>query len=377
MNLDSNDDAARIDDHDFIVIVYGLDADDGAGLFGNLVALDALAAPVMEREFVYKRALAVAVFGGNQDRIALGSQLHGDDMVAVCKVHADDSVGSPARAADVGQLEADRLAVSGEEHGLVRIVCLLDFDQEVVVAEIYRNQAVLVDIRVFGKLGLLSNAVICSHEEVLVVPVVLHRDHRGDVLVRLQVDEVDNGRAPGGSGSLGNLIYLEFVDPALVREEEHVVVGRGLDHVDDIVVFNGLDALDALSSPALDLEVVNAHALDVAELGEGDNGFRIRNQIFVLQLFLVVADGSPPVVTVLVGNFEDFLPDDAKQEILISEDGLVFFNPLLQLGIFLFELAPLQTGQGTETHVHDGLGLLFGQAEPLHEAFLGELYRFG
>ena len=58
-----DDDAAGGDHHYLMVIGYGLYADYIAGLFGDLVALKALAATLLHSEFFQLGTLADAVFG--------------------------------------------------------------------------------------------------------------------------------------------------------------------------------------------------------------------------------------------------------------------------------------------------------------------------
>ena len=44
--------------------------------------------------------------------------------------------------------------------------------------------------------------------------------------------------------------------------------------------------------------------------------------------------------------------------------------------MFVFEFLPLQTGQGTQFHLYDGVSLDFGQIKAFHQGLLCDLYRF-
>lgn len=68
------------------------------------------------------------------------------------------------------------------------------------------------------------------------------------------------------------------------------------------------------------------------------------------------------------------------QQVLVGKDLLVVGDLLAQLGQLFLDLGAFQTGQTTQAHFQDGVGLLLGKAEALGEArggFLGPSRRSG
>ena len=113
-------------------------------------------------------------------------------MVVGTEIHSDNAVGSASRAAYIRKPEVDRHSEFCKEHGLVIVSRLLHLDQKVVFTEVYGYKTVFVDIGIFRKLRLLCCSVVGCHEEVFVLRIILHRDHRSDLFIRLQGDKVHN-----------------------------------------------------------------------------------------------------------------------------------------------------------------------------------------
>ena len=88
-------------------------------------------------------------------------------------------------------------------------------------------------------------------------------------------------------------------------------MGLSQKQVFDVIFIDRLHALDSLTAAVLVLEIVDAHALDVAKLGHRHDGILIRNQILHGHIKLVKANGSLTVIAVLVRDHKDFLADHA------------------------------------------------------------------
>jgi hypothetical protein len=120
---------------------------------------------------------------------------------------------------------------------------------------------------------------------------LLERQHRHDLLAVLQLDHVDERLALGGARALGQLVDLLVVGPALGREQEQVIVGRGGEHVGDEVVVAALGrAGDAAAAAALGLVLLERRALDVAQAGPGDHHVLFGDQRLGQDLALGLGD---------------------------------------------------------------------------------------
>ena len=95
----------------------------------------------------------------------------------------------------------------------------------------------------------------------------------------------------------------------------------GHEEILNVVIFNGLHALDALAAPVLALEIVHIHALDVSQMGHGNDRVLIRDQILHAHI-IVVPDGGTAVVPVFVGDDLNFFFYHSEKLLLIRKDCL-------------------------------------------------------
>ena len=167
-----------------MLVVDRLDADHIAGLIGDLIALDALSAALLDGKFIQAGALAHAVFRHDQQAFALAVQLHADDLVPVVQVHADHTHGGASGRSHVRFLKADAHAVLRHQENLRIRVGDLHLDQLVVIPENDGGKTVLSHVAVFHNGRLLHDAVSGHHEQVLIVLIVLHRNDGRDLLSR-------------------------------------------------------------------------------------------------------------------------------------------------------------------------------------------------
>ena len=103
--------------------------------------------------------------------------------------------------------------------------------------------------------------------------------------------------------------------------------------------------------------------------GEGTN--LLLNQILNVNFILDFLDVGFPLVAEFIPNFNQLVPQNALHLYGVSQQLLIIGNLLLQFLVFGFQLFPVQTLQGNQTHIADGLRLHIVQAESLHEALLG------
>ena len=99
--------------------------------------------------------------------------------------------------------------------------------------------------------GLLDQTAAGGEREVLGRGVVPDVEHLGDLLVRLQGEQVRDVLTLGVAAGLLHLVRLGAVDAAGVREEQQPVVGGGDEEVLDHVVGTQLRALDPATAAVL------------------------------------------------------------------------------------------------------------------------------
>lgn len=68
---------------------------------------------------------------------------------------------------------------------------------------------------------------------------------------------------------LGSAYAFKAVYTAGIGKEHDIVVVLGQDQILDIVLIDGLHALDSFAATVLALEIVLGHSLDIAKLGHG------------------------------------------------------------------------------------------------------------
>ena len=101
----------------------------------------------------------------------------------------------------------------------------------------------------------------------------------GDLLVRLEGEQVGHVLAAGDPAGLRQLVRLGPVDPALVGEEQDPVVGGGDEEVVDDVVLRSCAPLDALAAAPLRPVEVGLGALGVAGAGDRDDHVLLGDQV--------------------------------------------------------------------------------------------------
>ena len=191
--------------------------------------------------------------------------------------------------------------------------------------------------------------------------VLTDRNDRGNLLSRLQLKQVDDCGTARGSACLRNLISLHAVYTAGIREEHQVMVRCRHQKFLDVIVIDGLHSLDSLSSAVLRTEIIKAHALNVSELGHGNDGIGNRNQILHGNIIFVKTNGCSSVIPVFVGNQKNLLTDNAEQLFLVGKNCLQLCDALHQFRVFILQLLTFQTCQRTQTHIHDRLCLYVRQ----------------
>ena len=222
-----------------------------------------------------------------------------DDRVLRLDLDALDARRRAAHRAHLLLAEPDRHALPGREEHLALAVGLPHGHDLVPLVQRDRADPASLGPRVGDQLGLLHPALAGREEDVAAGREVPHRQGGRHALALGEVQQVHEGLAARVPLGLGDLVHLEPVDLAVVREEQEVGVGRGdVDAVDDVLLL-GLHAGDALAAPALAPVGLDGRPLDVPGAGDGDDHLLVGDQILEGELDRLLDDLGAALVAVL------------------------------------------------------------------------------
>src|SRR5690606_34873854 len=368
------DDDALVGEHQQLLVAADRgEGDHVAGLRGDLVADDALAAAPLQRELRQARALAQARLGEAQQLgallLLLGDHRQAHHGVVALEADADHALGGAAGVAGAVLLEADGLALAGAEHHVGAAVGDAHRHQLVAVDEVDGHQAGDGDVDVVADEGALDEAVAGGEDEVAVAVEAVDRQHRLHVLVLGHVRQhVADVLAARVALDLLQVVDLLAVDAPAVGEEQQVVVGAAHQQLGVEVVV--LDALVLGAAPAARLAAVagERRALDVAAVGERDDHLLLGDQVVLGDVVVQVGDGGAARVVERLLLGDELGADHALELLVLGEDQLEARDLLLQLAVLLLDLLALQAREALQAHVEHGLRLRLGEAELAHEA---------
>ena len=369
LRLDADDDAVVGNQNDVVVEVDHLDRRDVAVL-ADVVVQDALAAAALQAVILDLGKAAVAGFGNREHKAVFAQDAHADDHVVADQADRADAAGLPAHFADVVLVETDRLAVLRRDEQVVLPARDAHPAEHVVLGEVDRDQAVLADVRERREADALDDRVLRDHDEVAVLLERFDADHRGDLLLGLQRQQVGDVDAAARSRALRHLIALEPVDAPAVGEEQNVIVavrGEQLGH--DVLVAAG-HAGNAAPAAALRVVRVERLALRVAEVRQRDDAALVRDQVFDVHFAADRRDLRAALVAEFLLHLERFVLDDAEPARLAADDVDVVGDLEAQRGELFLDLRALEAGELAEAHLHDGLRLHVVEAEARHQRFL-------
>ena len=161
-----------------------------------------------------------------------------------------------------------------------------------------------------GQPRLLDQAGLGGEHQVRRDVVVADLDDLGDLLVRLERQQVGHVLAARVAVGLGQLVGLGPVDPALVGEEQDPVVRRADEEVRDDVVLLERRALHALAAALLGPVQVGLGPLRVTRPGDRDDDVLDGDEVLHGDVAVVGQDPGAPVVAVLVDDLGQLVADD-------------------------------------------------------------------
>ena len=270
-------------------------------------------------------------------------------------------------------MEADRHAGLRDHHDLVVAVGQLGGDQAIAVFDIDADDTTLAVIGVLRDLGLLDGAVGGAHHEELAFLEVRDADHRGQLLVVLELKEASNRLTAGSAVGFFDFVDLLHVHAAIVHEEQDMVVGIGREEVFDevaVVVGRGLGelgALGALASALLEAVLGDRRTFDEARMRDSDHAAFVGDDVLHREVAFLGRDLRLARTDVLLGGVTQLLLNQGEQLQLAREDAAEFFDECHQFAVLSLDLVALQSGELVEAQVEDGHGLAFAEAVLGHQ----------
>ena len=102
-------------------------------------------------------------------------------------------------------------------------------------------------------------------------------------------------------------------------------------------------------------------------VGDRDDHIVISVEVFGVEFLSRVDDLAATLVTILLLDLKELFTDELCTQFLVSEEGLQALDLLHQGSVLFLQLLTLQTGEGTQTHIHNSTRLDEREGEALHE----------
>src|SRR5262245_2182384 len=350
-DMESDHLALRRDDQDVVAVAHLEHRDDVAITTAGLDVDDPLAGAALQPILLERRALAIAALGDGQNADALQHDVGSDDLVALVELDALHAAGSAAHRAHLFLREADAHPELGRDHHLALAVGAPGGHHSILVVQTDGLDAASARMRVRLELGLLHRALLGREEHIAAGGEIAHRNARRDLLALAESQEVHHRLALGLASALGDLVHLEPVDLAAIREKEQIRVRGGDEELRDDVLFLRLHAGHALAAAALTPIRLDVGALDVAGARDRDDHLLVGQQVLDRQLGGLGQDLGAPRVAVLVLDRDQLRSDDRHQLRVGGQDALELLDERQGLLVLLDHLVALELGQALQPHV--------------------------
>ena len=138
---------------------------------------------------------------------------------------------------------------------------------------------------------------------------ILEGEDRGHLLLRAEIEKIDDRLAPGDSASLRKFMNLHPVDLSGIGEEEDIVMGGSDEEVFYKILFLDIDAHLSLSAAMLAPVEADGISLDISRVGDRHHHILFGDQVFDPNLWGDLHDFRFPFVSKGVSNRDQFLLD--------------------------------------------------------------------
>ena len=364
--MHSYDDARRRDEQHVVLVRDELHARKAPRLFVEDARLDALAAARLDAVVLGERTLAVAVLGDGQYLRALPKHDHIHRLVPFRKGDGANARRISAHRAHVRLLKADALSGAARDKDVVLARRELHGDELVVLVDADGDLAAAQDMVEFARLGLLDDAALGRHHKVSRA-IFQDGQHGGDLLARSKGQDVDDGAAACRLVGFGDLVPLDRVHLPEITEEEDGNVRGADEHLLDEVVLFGAVPRDAHAAAVLGAVFGDGEALDIAAARHGDDDVLLVDEVFVLDRAVVDGDLRAAGGGILLPDLHEVGADDGENARLVGEDIAKVRDGRVQRVELFSELFHFEGSEALQSHLEDGVRLLFAEREGLEE----------
>ena len=237
-------------------------------------------------------------------------------------------------------------------------------DEEVAVVQVDGDDARRARPRELGKRRLFHRPVGSGHEYEAVIDKLLDRQHRGDLFVLEQGDQVDDRLAARDAAALRHVVDLEPVDAPAIREAQNVIVRVGDEQVVDEIVFLGARRL--LASPATPLRAVlgNGLRLHVATMRERDHHVFGRDEILQRQIDALGDDFGAALIAELIADRLELIANNDGYALRLGKNVEQVDDLLHHVFVFGGDLVLFQPSEPLQAQLENGLRLRVGKLVP-------------
>ena len=124
------------------------------------------------------------------------------------------------------------------------------------------------------------------------------------------------------------------------------------------------------ASTILESKFVRNHALDISHLRKGNDVFIFGDEVLDVNVAADSSNFCTAVVGILVADVECLGLNNIKDKLVFCENFLIFLDFFDQFGEFFFDFFSFESGQLTESHLHDSGRLNVTQIKAVNERFL-------
>ena len=248
------------------------------------------------------------------------ADLHSDHFIMISKVHATHSHRNTACRTHILLTKPDTHTVFCNQDHILFIICNLHFDQFIIFSENDRSQSGLSDICIIFNRSLFHKTFFCCHQQILSILVLPDWNHCCDLLIRHQLQQIDDCSTARSSACFRNLIAFQTVHTSCICKEHDIVMCCRNKQFLDIVIIQDLHSFDSFSASVLTLECIHGHSLNVSHFCHGDHHIFSWDQIFHGNIKLIKSDGCSSLISIFFGNDKNLLFDHTKKQFSVRKN---------------------------------------------------------
>ena len=203
---------------------------------------------------------------------------------------------------------------------------------------------------------------MCSGEEdVLVFGELADSQDGADFFAFFQLDDVVNRTAAAVTSAFRQFVNLNPVALAEVSEAHQIIMRIGNEQgFDKVFVFGGR-CLFTATAATLRLIIGCRLGFDVAAMSQGNDHFALRNQVFIGNVAAKRIDFAATLIAEVGFDVCQFFADDLGNALWFGKNIHEINDFAHQVFIFADNFFLIETGQVTQAHAQNGIGLQFAQ----------------